>query len=181
MSVDVDALGLPVLPSVPDGAGSVPVPSAPSLQFAFEIQAHCEPSIHIGTSELENVEFTPVVGGPVAGPLLTGEIIPGGGDWSTTRGESCQVEARYLIRTEDGAAVDVVNRGYWLAPASVDARLEAGESVDESEYYFRCAPVFRTDDPRYAWMAQHQFVGSAVDGGFDDEKGLIIIRVWLVR
>ncbi|WP_291280104.1 hypothetical protein [Galactobacter sp.] len=62
MSVEVDSLGLPLVPSVPDGADPAPVPPAPSLQFAFEIQAHCEPSIHIGTSELENVEFTPVVG-----------------------------------------------------------------------------------------------------------------------
>jgi hypothetical protein len=162
---------------VPDDAGSAQVPAAPSLQFAFEIQAQCSPSVHIGTSPAEVVEFTPVVGGPVAGPLFNGSVIPGGGDWSTTRGESCQVEARYLIRSDDGAVVDVLNRGYWLSSPSVDARLEAGESVEESEYYFRCAPIFRTDDPRYLWMAQHQFVGKALDGG----EGLIRIQVFLVR
>lgn len=172
--VEVDGLGLP--PVVAD-AGSGAEPPAPRLQYAFEIQAECAPSVHIGRSEQEVVEFTPVTGGPVSGPLFQGSIIHSGGDWSTTRGQSCQVEARYLIRSEDGAVIDVLNRGYWLSSPDVDARLEAGESVAEEEYYFRCAPAFRTDHPDYQWMVQHQFLGVARDEG----DGVIRILCWLVR
>ena len=49
-----------------------------------------------------------------------------------------ELDARYLIRAEDGALIDIVNRGYWraLTPEAL-ARAEAGEELAESEVYFR--------------------------------------------
>ena len=148
----------------------------PVLEYAFEIRAGIDPFLHIGRGTDEELSFTPVSGGTVAGPLLNGVVLPGGGDWAVVRGDTAQLEARYLLRAEDGAVIDILNRGYYRASAEVMARVDAGENVPEDEYYFRTAPVFQTDAPAHRWLAEHQFLGLA-----RDEDGQVCIRVYVVR
>jgi Protein of unknown function (DUF3237) len=149
----------------------------PGLRFAFEVRADVGPSEHIGNGAGDVLDFTPILGGTVDGPRLRGTIVPGGGDWAVLRGASVyELDARYLIRAEDGALIDIVNRGYWraLTPEAL-ARAEAGEELAESEVYFRTAPVFRTDAPAHRWLAETVFVGCA-----RDEDGQIRIRFYEV-
>lgn len=148
----------------------------PVLSFAFEARVTCAPSERIGHGVGEELWFTPIVGGTMDGPRLQGEVVAGGGDWSTTRGEATELDARYLLRASDGALIDIVNRGFWRASKDVEARLEAGEEVDESEFYYRTAPVFRTDAPAHAWMASTVFVGLA-----RQEGDQVCIRFFEVR
>lgn len=147
----------------------------PVLTFAFEARVDVAPAERIGHGEGEELEFTPITGGTVDGPRLTGTVVPGGGDWSIRRGDAIALDARYLIRAADGALIDIVNRGFYRAAPEVDARLEAGEPVDPSEYYFRTSPVFRTDAPAHRWLAETVFVGMA-----RDEGGRICIRFYAV-
>ena len=87
-----------------------------------------------------------------------------------------ELDARYLIRAEDGALIDVVNRGFYrTSSAEAMARAEAGEDLDDSEVYFRTSPVFRTDAPQYRWMAETVFVGLA-----RDDAGQVCIRFFEV-
>ncbi|MEU8137545.1 DUF3237 domain-containing protein, partial [Streptodolium elevatio] len=86
---------------------------APALEFVFEIRAQVSETLHIGHGDGEITEFTPIVGGSVSGPRLTGKVLAGGGDWSSTRGEICELEARYLVQADDGSVVDIVNRGFY--------------------------------------------------------------------
>ncbi|WES65856.1 DUF3237 domain-containing protein [Microbacter sp. GSS18] len=151
--------------------------TAPQLEYVFEIRAAIAPELHIGRGPDEKLTFTPVTGGSVAGPRLTGEVLAGGGDWAVERSGTAQLEARYMIRTADGAVIDVLNRGYFRASADVLARMERGENVpaDEPGLYFRTAPVFQTDAPPYRWLTENQFIGVA-----RDEDGEVCIRVYLV-
>ena len=103
-------------------------------------------------------------------------MIAGGGDWAVERSRTSQLEARYLLRADDGTVIDILNRGYYRASEAVFARVMAGEDVPETEYYFRTAPVFQTDAPAHRWLAEHQFIGLA-----RDEEGQIRIRVFVVR
>lgn len=148
----------------------------PVLEFAFEIRATIGPFEHIGRSADEELTFTPVTGGSVAGPLLSGEVVAGGGDWAVERSGTCQLEARYLIRADDGAVIDILNRGYYRATKEVMDRVEAGENVPEGEYYFRCSPTFQTDAPAHRWLAENQFVGLA-----RDEDGQVCMRMYVLR
>lgn len=134
----------------------------PVLEYVFEIRVDVDPDIHLGRGPHEVLAFTPIAGGTVEGPLLNGTVIPGGGDWSVERDGTFQLEARYLLRAEDGSAIDILNRGYY--------RETAGSP------YFRTAPVFQTDAPAHRWLAEHQFIGLARD---EDEQ--IRIRVYVVR
>ncbi|WP_062298722.1 DUF3237 domain-containing protein [Demequina maris] len=148
----------------------------PVLEPAFEIRVDIDPHLRIGRGADEELTFTPVVGGTVSGPLLRGVVLPGGGDWAVERSGTAQLEARYLLRADDGAVIDILNRGYYRASAEVEERLAAGEDVPESEYYFRTAPVFQTDAPAHRWLAEHQFIGLA-----RDEAGQVCVRVFVVR
>ncbi|MBT2588513.1 DUF3237 domain-containing protein [Arthrobacter sp. ISL-95] len=151
--------------------------SEPNFEFVFEIRATCTREVHIGRGPDEVLSLTPIVGGAVAGPRLNGTVLPGGGDWAVERSGTAQLEARYVIAADDGAAIEVLNRGYFRATPDVIARMESGEHVseDDPDMYFRTAPVFQTDAPAHRWLAENQFVGKA-----RDEDGQVCIRVFRV-
>lgn len=148
----------------------------PAMEFAFEARVSVSDGWHVGRGADEKLHFTPITGGTVAGPRLNGVVLPGGGDWSVQRGDTTQLEARYLLQADDGSVIDVLNRGYYRADASVEQRITDGERVSESEYYFRTAPVMQTDAPAHRWLAENQFVGMA-----RDEDGQVCIRFFLLR
>lgn len=140
------------------------VKNRPRLRFAFEARVDVAPTEHVGNGAGDVLEFTPITGGTVAGPRLSGTVVPGGGDWSVQRGPTtCELDARYLVRSQDGALIDVTNRGYYRAAPEVLAKVEAGEEVDPSQIYFRTSPFFRTEAPQYRWLAESIFVGLARD------------------
>lgn len=148
----------------------------PKLEFAFEVRVEIAQEYRIGRSVDEVLGFTPITGGTAAGPMFNGKVLHGGGDWWVNRGDTAQLDARYLLQADDGAVIDILNRGYFRAEPAILKRLEAGEIVPEEEYYYRTAPVFQTDAPAHKWMAEHQFLGFA-----RDDKGVVCIRFFVVR
>jgi hypothetical protein len=153
------------------------VPFTPALVFAFEIQAHVTETLHIGHGDGEITEFTPIVGGSVEGPLLRGKVLAGGGDWSSTRGEVCELDARYLIQADDGAVIDIANRGYYRPKPDSPDQYDDGLHVSEAGHYYRTSPVFRTDAPAHRWLAETVFVGLARPEGED----VVAIRMYAVK
>jgi hypothetical protein len=88
--------------------------------------------------------FIPIIGGTVSGDIR-GTIIPGGGDWQTIHDDgNIALEAHYAFRADDRAVVEVISSGVRAASAAVMQRLQAGDSVNPREYYFRTAMRFRT-------------------------------------
>lgn len=148
----------------------------PSLEYVFELRVAVADHIRIGRSPSEDLNFAPISGGTVTGSRLNGNVLPGGGDWWVSRGDTTQLDARYLIEADDGGVIDVVNRGYWRADAAVMKRLIAGEHVGEDELYYRTAFVFQTGAAAHVWLAESQFVGMA-----RPEPGLVCIRVFRLR
>lgn len=160
---------------------TTPSPSVktPELDFAFEACVDIAPSEHVGHAGGPVLGFTPITGGSVRGPRLNGEVVGGGGDWAVDRpGVAVDLDARYLIRADDGALIDVVNRGFWVASPEVDAAAEAGERVDPARYYFRTQPAFRTDAREHTWLTHTVFVGMAYD---DADLRQIRIQFFEVR
>ena len=133
--------------------------STPTLTFVFEIRAEVTPVQHVGRGPDEVLEIYPIVGGTVSGPRLNGTVTGVGADWAVTRGTVTDVEARYLLRADDGTLIDVINRGVYR---------------DDGAYFFT-TPMFRTDAPAHRWLAETVFVGAA-----RDEGGTIVISVYAV-
>jgi hypothetical protein len=153
------------------------VAERPCLEFAFEARVDVGPEEWVGHGDGDALHFTPIVGGTVTGPRLRGIVVPGGGDWFVKRGPTTiELDARYLIRADDGALIDVVNRGYYRTKSvEVMACAERGEPVAPENLYYRTSPVFRTGTPAHRWLAESVFVGMA-----REEDGQVCIRFYEV-
>jgi len=144
----------------------------PRLELAFEVRVEVGTTLPVGgPSEREQLVVVPITGGTVDGPRLSGEILPGGADWYVDRDGVAHLDARYVLRTDDGDLVDVRNRGFWRASPEVTARLDDGVDVPENAYYYRTSPVFTTGAEGLRWLTETVFVGMA-----RSENGAICIR-----
>jgi Protein of unknown function (DUF3237) len=128
---------------------------APELRYSFKIVAEVGVFLPLEQRSQELLEFIPITGGSVSGEV-EGVVKPGGGDWCLTRAdETYQVEARYLIETNKGDIIDVVNVGYLR-------HIDGESGGPEDMKYFMSTPRFRTTSPQFQWLTRSVFVGRAV-------------------
>ena len=118
--------------------------------------------------------FVPLGGGTVAGPELSGTLVEGGIDWQVQRADGVtNISAHYVIRTEDGALVEVQSDGMRHGSPEVMARLARGEPVAGSEYFFRTLMRFTTGHP--AWLHLNRVMAIAVG---QRERQRVLLDVW---
>ncbi len=140
-----------------------PSAPAPKLTWAFSVRADVAAPTEMGEVEGGRRRFIAIRGGEVRGPRLSGEVIPGGGDWQTIRpGGLTEVMARYFLRASDGTVIEVTNPGVRVASAEVIERLSRGELVDPSQYYFRTTPQFKVAEGAHSWLARSVFVARGI-------------------
>ncbi|HUM17756.1 MAG TPA: DUF3237 domain-containing protein [Candidatus Nitrosotalea sp.] len=138
-------------------------PVVPRLERLCRATVEIAEPLVIGDTPLGLRRIIPITGGRVDGPRLQGVVLPGGADWQIVRGDGgTMLEARYTVRTADGALIYVRNIGLRCGPPEVLARLGRGEGVDPVAYYFRTTPRFETAAPGYRWLNDLVAVGSAV-------------------
>ena len=102
-----------------------------------------------------------IPGGLFEGERLSGEVLEGGSDWQSVRSDgSTTLDVRLILKTTDDALISMTYRGVRQGPPDVIARLEKGEAVDPASYYFRMAPLFETEAPRYAWLNNVVAIGT---------------------
>lgn len=119
--------------------------------------------IVVGQVPLGLRRYVPILGGTVSGPRLSGRILPAGGDSQVMRADQVlAVEASYLIETDDGVRIAVLNRGLRHGPPEVMTRLSAGQTPEASEYYFRTAAQFEAPlGSAYEWVNKTLFAATA--------------------
>jgi len=87
------------------------VPDAPTLQYAFAARVDVGPIIDVGEVTGGRRRVIPIRGGTFEGPRLRGRVLPGA-DWQVVHdGTLTELEARYLLETDSGSLVAIVNRG----------------------------------------------------------------------
>jgi hypothetical protein len=135
-------------------------PTPPGLEFAFEVRAQVADPLVVGELPNGTRRIIDILGGTVEGSGISGTVLPGGADWQMIRREDgfTDVDARYTIETDKGSIIYVQNIGIRHAPIEVMRRLNAGETVDQSEIYFRAIPKFETGDPELEWLMRSIFI-----------------------
>lgn len=94
-----------------------------------------------------------VAGGTFEGAKLRGTVLPGGSDWIIGRPDGATtLDVRIVLQTDDGATIGLQYRGLRHGPDDVMAKVNGGQWVDPSEYYFRTVVTFETASPKYAWL-----------------------------
>jgi hypothetical protein len=132
---------------------------APELVHVLHLEVEVAAPIEVGrlTSGLRRV--VPITGGTVSG-LFSGRVLPGGADLQLIRSDTeTEVEARYLLESDEGELVTVHNRGLRTGSAEDIERLRRDEPVDPARIYFRGQPRFETASPRLHRLTTHLFVG----------------------
>lgn len=129
-------------------------------EFLCEVVGELEDPQPVGPAPKGIRMIHPVKSGTVNGPHISGDVLPFGADWLLMRSDGAgELDVRLTIKTEDGAFIHVYYRGILHIPPEVMERIQGGEDVDPSEYYFRTTPVFETGDDRYAWLNRIVCVG----------------------
>lgn len=123
------------------------------LEHLFTVRFEVTAPQSLGQTPYGERRIVQVTGGSFEGPKLKGKVLPGGGDWLLLRRDGVlQMDVRATLQTDDGALIYMTYRGVRHGPAEVIDRLNRGEAVDPSEYYFRTAPFFETGSEQYAWL-----------------------------
>ena len=147
------------IPGKPDSVETDIESNDPRLEFVFEVIATLETPIIVGQTGNGERRIIGVTGGTVKGPALNGIVLPGGADWQLIRKDGVsEIHARYSIKADDGALIYIDAPGIREASPAVIERINAGEIVDPSEYYFRTTPRLETASEKYAWMSRRLFV-----------------------
>ncbi len=122
-------------------------------ELLFEVSVDLEPPQDVGATPHGNRQIYNVKGGTFEGPKIKGEVLPGGADWLLFRPDGAgELDVRATLRTDDGHLIYTYYRGIVQVPPQVMQRIQQGEDVDPSEYYFRTAPVYETASEKYGWL-----------------------------
>jgi hypothetical protein len=134
-------------------------PSPPKLEFVFAAHVSVDAPLDLGDVGKGGRRVIPITGGDFVGPHLRAKVLPGGADWQVLRTDGvAELEARYTLRTDDGALIYVRNLAFRHGPPDVLAALAPGRPADPASYYFRGATFFETSAARYAWLTKHVIV-----------------------
>ena len=139
-------------------------PPQPGLELLTRLDATLDAPIDLGITPQGHRRVVPITGGRLHGPLLEGEILPGGADWQIIHPDGwVSVEARYTVRSDDGTPISIISRGVRHGPPEVMRRLLAGESPDPTEYRFRTAVTFEVETAGpLGWLNHLLAVSSAI-------------------
>lgn len=151
---------------------------APQLEFAFEIKISVEPGSmqEIGVTGKGLRRAIPILGGSFEGPEIKGEVVPGGYDWQLLRNDNvAEIDARYLLKTNDGVLISIINKGLRHGPTEIMQQMARGEEVSSHEYYFRTVPFFETSNEKYKWLTKNIFIANGIR-----KPAQVIIQVWKV-
>jgi hypothetical protein len=130
-------------------AASLDEPQPPRLEFAFEEIVTLGQAIPVGETPLGRRNIIPITGGTFSGPGIQGTIVAGGWDWQLMRSDGCtEIEADYMIRTDDGVVINVVNVGALCPPEPG----RTGPAVTQ--------PRFEAPKGKYDWLNRSAFIGT---------------------
>jgi hypothetical protein len=143
------------------------------MNLFTEFRVQVGAPLSLGNDGFAEARIVPILGGTVAGPGLSGSILPGGADEQRIRADGLtRIHARYVIKAVDGALIRVDSQGLRHAPPEVMAALARGEKVDPAQVYFRTVIRFETAAPAHDDLNRALFLS---DGRRDPDA--VVLRL----
>lgn len=148
----------------------------PALRQIAMITVDLAPPQMLGQGRGGVRKIIPIVGGTVNGEI-SGRVLGIGADWQTVHSpQLAHLDARYAFETDDGAVIEIQNRGFRHASEEVSNALAEGHRVDPESYYFRTHALLETGDARYEWVNSRIFIGVG-----RREPATVILDLYLVE
>ncbi len=155
-----------------DAADISPPELIPMTRIVCEVGA----LVSLGRGRFGERRYVPLGGGSVCGPELSGSLVEGGVDWQVARDDGVlEIAAHYVLRSDDGALIEVRSDGLRHGPAAVMAQLARGEPVPPDAYFFRTLMRFETGDPR--WLHLNKVMAIARGSR---EAGRVVLDVFRI-
>jgi hypothetical protein len=157
--------------ALPPVASAATVQGAtPTLEFAFSELVTLGKAVAPGATPYGKRNIVPITGGTFEGPHIRGEVMPGGWDWQLQRADGCSdVKADYMLRTDDGAVINILNQGALCPP-------KPGEPLTA-----RTIVRFEAPTGKYDWLSNHAFVGTLELASAPDGSPAVRIGIWMVK
>jgi len=147
-----------------EGLGASRPLEQPKLEFRAAIRADLGPAEEFATTNGTTRAVFPITGGVLRGEGLDGEIVSGGADWALGLPDgSYAIEARYLIRLDDGTVVSITNAGRMVPQA-------------DGSYLGRTRAEFEVPAGPHDWLGKAVFFGTAMAEPDDDDH--VYIELW---
>ena len=119
-------------------------------EFMWDAKVKIANMIDLGESKRGVRRVIPITGGTFSGPKIKGEVLSGGEDCQLVRPDGdTELNARYLLKTDDGYVIQVVNK----ALMHTDAKTKA----------FYCKSVLDLEAPKsspYDYLNHAIFIGT---------------------
>lgn len=148
------------MPTTADAPAGLP---APLLRPWADLWVDVAAPLELGAVPGGLRRVIPITGGRCSTADWQARVLPAGADFQLVVGDTvARLEARYLLETDAGDRVYVVNDALRVAAPEVTARLLRGEPVPPEQVYFRCAPRFEAAAPSLRWLMERVFVGTGV-------------------
>ena len=126
----------------------------------MQLRGDLAPALTVGETPAGARRILYFTGGAFSGERLSGEVLPGGGDWILSRRDGVsELDIRMTLRTTDGALIYLRSSGLAAISARIRAQIEAGADVDPASYYFRTNQSYETGAERYLWLNARISVG----------------------
>jgi hypothetical protein len=153
------------------------LPPPPALLPMTQLRINVGPLVTLGPAPLGERRYVPLGSGTAHGPELNGSVIEGGVDWQVARSDGVlEIAAHYVIRTDEGALIEVQSTGLRHGPPEVMAALARGEAVPHDAYFFRTAVRFTTGAP--AWLHLNKVMAVAVG---QRHASVVVLDVYRLR
>lgn len=128
------------------------MPHTIELRHLFDMHVDLAPAQGVASPAGMRMIFV-AEGGRFEGERLSGEVLPGGGDWLTVGTDRiARIDVRATLRTDDGELIFLTNTGVAALGDSGLARFGAGEDVAWDQAHIRSAPLFETGAEPYQWL-----------------------------
>ena len=128
--------------------------------------------IMVGESKYGTRRVIPITGGTFEGPKIKGEVLPGGEDWQLVRPDGdTELNARYLLKTDDGVVIQVINKVLMHSPKPGEDGQPYTRSVIDLE-----APV----DSKYDYLNHAIYIGTLTMNMTPGEEPAVVIGVYKV-
>ena len=152
-------------------------PAPPPLHWMCAVTCEVGAVVSLGgPAKHGERRFVPILSGNVQGPELSGDLLEGGVDWQVQRADGAtDISAHYVLRTADGALIEVQSDGLRHGPPGVMARLARGEDVPPQDYFFRT--LVRLTTGHASWLHLNKVMAIATGRR---EAGRVLLDFWRI-
>jgi hypothetical protein len=165
---------------VPDSNAQDPAPAQSNdvykdfrTEHMWDAKVTVSATINLGASKRGTRRIVPITGGTFEGSRIKGVVLPGGEDWQLVRQDGdTELNARYLLKTDDGVIIQVINQVLIHMPAKSEGGEPYVRSVIDLE-----AP----NDSPYDYLNHAIFIGTLTSPQLQKgEEPYVIIGVYRV-